>query len=54
MNVLDTAICIAVLTVGGFVIFSNSEEVAKENITWKSLLAPTLYFCVNVFCSVIV
>ncbi|CAD8185957.1 unnamed protein product [Paramecium pentaurelia] len=54
VNLLDTAICIAVLTVGGFVIFSNSEEVSKENITWKSLLAPTLYFCVNVFCAVIV
>lgn len=51
---MDTAICIAVLTVGGFLIFSNSEEVSKENITWKSLLAPTLYFCVNVFCAVIV
>jgi hypothetical protein len=51
---LDSAICIAVLTVAGFVIFTNSAEVAKEDITWKSLLAPTLYFCVNIFCSIIV
>lgn len=44
----------AVLTISAFVLFSESEEIAKESITWKSLLAPTLYFCVNCFCAVIV
>lgn len=54
VNVIDTAICIATLTVAAFVLFANSAEIAKEDITWKSLLAPTLYFCVNCFCAVIV
>ena len=54
VNLLDCAICIAVLTIAGFVMFSDSEEIAKEDITWKSLLAPTLYFCVNCFCAVVV
>ena len=37
-----------------FVMFSNSAEVAKEDITWKTLLAPTIYVCVNCFCVVLV
>lgn len=54
VNVLDVTICLVVLTVSAFVIFSNSAEVIAEEITYKSLLAPTIYISVNVFCAVIV
>ena len=33
---------------------ANSEEIAKENITWRTLLSPTIYLCVNCFCAVVI
>lgn len=54
VNLLDSVICIAILAISGFVILGNSKEVADDDFTWKCLLAPVIFFCVNVLCSVIV
>lgn len=54
VNLLDATICLVVLTVTAFVIFSNSAEVASEEITYKTLLAPTIYLSINVLCAVLV
>lgn len=51
---MDASICIVVLTVSAFVILSNSEEIIGDDITYKSLLSPTIFLSVNVFCAVFV
>jgi hypothetical protein len=54
VNLLDASICIVVLTVSAFVILSNSAEIVGDDITYKSLLSPTIFLSVNVFCAVFV
>jgi hypothetical protein len=39
--------CIVVLTITGFLIFSNTAELAGSGMAFKSLLAPTLYLSLN-------
>jgi hypothetical protein len=54
VNLMDASICIVVLSCSAFVILSNSEEIVTEDITYKSLLSPTIYLSVNVLCAVLV
>jgi hypothetical protein len=54
VNILDASFCLVVLTVAAFVILSNSAETLAEDVTYKSLLSPTIYVSVNILCSVIV
>ena len=42
------------LTASAFIIFGNSDEILADDITYKSLLAPTLYLSLNLLCSVLV
>lgn len=54
VNLLDSCICIVVLSASAFVILSNSEELIAEDITYKALLSPTIFLSLNVLFAVIV